>query len=48
MTNKKLAILCLIVFISSTLLLLSVGWKIAVGVSLFGWAMNIDNKLRDK
>lgn len=34
--------------IVSFYLLFSVDWKIAVGVFLFGWALNLDNGLKLK
>jgi len=36
-------IIGLVVFILAIALLWSVNWKIAIGILLFGWAMNIEN-----
>lgn len=41
--TKVLRIMSWVVFTVSMILLWSVNWKIAVGVLLFGWAMNIEN-----
>ncbi len=33
-----------VIFIIAIVLLWTVSWKIAVGIMLFGWAMNIENR----
>jgi len=41
--TKILNIMSWIIFTVSMILLWSVHWKIATGVLLFGWAMNVEN-----
>lgn len=40
-----LAILGLVAFIASMILLWSVDWRIMIGVSLFGFSLNVGNKI---
>jgi len=40
---KKIFNFTSLLFGLSMILLLSVSWKIALGVLLFGWTMNIEN-----
>ena len=47
-SKKLLRILGLIVFVISMMLLWSVNWKIAIGVLLFGWSLNVENYLKYK
>jgi len=42
---NKMKFMCWLIFILSIILLVSVSWKIAVGVLLFEWSMNI-NKIK--
>jgi len=46
--RRGLLVLCGFLFALSIVFLWSADWKIAVGVFLFGWSMNIDNYLRKK
>ena len=41
---KIIRITVLVIFITAMILLWSVNWKVAIGVLLFGWAMNLENK----
>ena len=45
---KKIKILISIVYFISIVFLVSVDWKIAVGVVLFGTGMNMENKFIPK
>ena len=47
MTTNQIRILSWIVFIIAMILLFSISWKIAVGVLLFGWGMNLENDLKN-
>lgn len=40
----RIRILAIILFACSAYLLISVDWRIFLGVMIFGWAMNIENK----
>ncbi len=42
--ERMIALIGLVLLIASMLLLLSVSWKVALGVFLFGLFLNIDNK----
>jgi len=44
--KTKIKILQSIIFIIAMILLWSVSWKIAIGVLLFGWAMNLENSYK--
>jgi len=49
MTEKTiLTIMVVCLLILSMALLISVSWKVALGVFLFGWMINIDNKIKLK
>lgn len=40
---KKIFSLTTVLFLISMYLFISVDWKIAVGIILFGWMMNLEN-----
>jgi len=42
--ERFIALIGIFLLAASMLLLWSVSWKIAVGVFLFGWFLNIDSK----
>ena len=42
-TKKVINMFSWIVWVISMFLLWSVSWKVAIGVLMFGWAMNIEN-----
>ena len=44
MKKRTIQIISWIIFIVAIILLWSVNWKIALGILLFGWAMNLENK----
>jgi hypothetical protein len=44
MSKKGAIILICILYIMALVLLFWASWKIALGMILFGWAMNIENK----
>lgn len=44
--NIQRAIVALSLVLIATYLLWSVDWRIALGVWLFGWSMNIENRNR--
>ena len=41
--KEIIRLISLIILITALVLLWSVDWRIAVGVFIFGWAMNLDN-----
>ena len=43
MNKVNVSLVGWIIFLFAMALLWSVSWKIAIGVLLFGWAMNLEN-----
>jgi len=44
---KKIFSFTSLLFVISMFLFISVSWKIALGIMLFGWMMNIENEQKN-